>query len=52
MTIFDTYDAALDVADANMATECEGWEYKAVHLANGKGVVEVYDNEGYKVGTL
>jgi len=47
----------MDLEEANrIVTNCraddQDWTYEAVDLGNGKGYIEVYDEDGVKLGEM
>ncbi len=52
MTTYMKSEKAEAMAKELQADDSEGWTYKAKRLGDDWAVVEVYDSEGFKLGTL
>lgn len=52
-TIFPSEAAAQAVADRCQADDCDGWNYLVrTSETNGRAIIEVYDETGYRLGYL
>lgn len=51
-TYYPNPNAAEEVAAECQADDNEGWNYLVKSLANGRAIIEVYDETGYLLGAL
>jgi hypothetical protein len=52
-TIFPTAAKAQEIADRCAADDAgDGYNYLVVEFPNGRAVIEIYDETGYKLGCL